>query len=75
MGWGEHSIFLFIIKGEEIGRSYNEAGKGVPRLLDCFLLMSGGINISGDLRQLGCWPSSGEQAVSLTVQGLQARKV
>ena len=49
---------MLIIKGEEIGRGNSKAGMGVLSSLDVFLL-SWGIDLSGDPRKLGCWPSPG----------------
>ena len=49
---------MLIIKGEEIGRGNSKAGMGVLCSLDVFLL-SWGIDLSGDPRKLGCWPSPG----------------
>lgn len=39
-----------------MGRGDAESGKGVLHSLGCFLL-SGGADIFGEPRKLGCWPS------------------
>lgn len=56
--WNVDGSQLFAINDEEIGRGTGEAGMATPCDLD-YILLSGSVDIFGDPRKLGYWPSLG----------------
>lgn len=70
--WNVDGSQLFAINDEEIGRGTGEAGMGTPCDLD-YILLSGSVDIFGDPRKLGCWPSLGRTSFFSHCPGSAAR--